>query len=351
MFSNRMSTEFVDAKRMNELLRKIETKNIIFEDANIQRPDGTYPTIGIMNAYLVDGMRFFTLTARFGKVKTYILDKTGEMPPTLDNPGNEWKDLNRHYYKVPHRSAEFKNAGPLLWTNPAYDKKRSRAWGYDMNDAYASIMMGKLPDTSVAPRYGIVEEGEIGFSEDGELRHPGRFAFYIFPLIDSPLRRFAEIFHSRKVQSLTPEEKARWKHHLTDVIGYMGHERVIGDRKSRINPFIRNYVVLSCNERMLSLMDENTIMVNTDSIVSAAPREDLTLGSDAGEFKLEHCGNIGVWGYNYQWDYQKPLYRGIPKKWFPKGWDIIKDELPGDGNRWIFDREKMRIVKNKEETK
>lgn len=351
MFSNRMSTEFVDAERMNELLRKCEGKNVIFDNSNIQRPDGTYPTVGHLNAYITDGMRFFTLTARFGKVKTYILDKTGEMPPTLDNPGIEWRDLNRHYYKVPHQPANFDNAGPLLWTNRLYDKKRTRAWGYDMNDAYASILMGMMPDTSVAPHDGIVGSGEIGFSLDGKLLHEGRYAIYVFPLIPSPFKRFAETFHQRKLEAKTPEEKSRWKHHLTDVIGYMGHQRVEGDLMSRINPFIRNYVVLSCNERMMSLMDQDTIMVNTDSIVSASPRPDLEMGSEAGHFKLEHEGNIGVWGYNYQWDNNKPLYRGIPKKWFPKGWDIIKDELPGDGNRWMFDRKKMKIVRNRYETK
>lgn len=352
MFCNRMVTENVTAATMNRLLEKVkDTKSIIFANPREALPDGKLPKVGVLNCYIEDNMRFFMLTAKFGKTKTYILDKTGEDPIELDNPAQEWKDLNRHYYKVPHRQALFKNAGPLLWTNPRYDKTRVRAWGYDMNDAYASIMMDLLPDTSVPPREGTVRSGEIGFSIDGELRHEGRYAPFIFPLIESPLREFARTFHDRKVNAKTKGERMRWKHHLTDVIGYMGREAIPGERSSRINPFLRNYVVLSCNERMMALMDDDTIMMNTDSIVSAKPRKDLKLGKEAGDFKLEHLGDIAVWGYNYQWNRSKPLYRGIPKKWFPEDWDILSDDLPGDGNKWIFDRERMKIVKNKEEAK
>lgn len=352
MFSNRMVTENVTAKRMNELLKIArERKNIIFDDPGMKRPDGSFPVVGSMNAYIQDNMRFFYLTMKIGKVKTYILDKTGEEALLLDNPGQEWRDLNRHYCKVPYRPAPFKNAAPLLWVNPLYDKKRTRAWGYDMNDAYASVLIGKLPDTAAQPRDGTVESGEVGFSIDGELRHEGRKAAYIFPLIESPFRVYAEKYHLLKLEEKDPQLKARWKHHLLDVIGYMGHERIDGDRMSRPNPFIRNYVVLSCNERMLSLIDDETIMINTDCIVSARERPDIPIGDDAGHFKKEHEGMIGVWGFNYQWDLEKPLYRGIPKKWFPKKWDIIKDDLPQDGNKWEFDRKSMTIIRNKWEAR
>lgn len=349
-FSFRMSTKNVTVDEMNDLLDKAKkTKSIIFANPHDQYPDGTFPRVGLLNAYIEDNMRFFKLTMKIGKVKTFIFDKTGECDPELDNPGIEWRDLNRHYYKVPFRSAAFPNASPLLWVNPAFDRKRTFAYEYDMNDAYGSILCGKMPDTSAEPRDGIVQEGEIGFSFDGHIRRPGRYATFIFPMIDSPLAGYAKKMHALKDSAATPSEKLRWKHRVVDVIGYMGHERVAGDPCSRINPFIRNFIVESCNEKMMALIDGDSILCNTDAIVSAKPREDIPIGPDMGEFKIDHIGEIGVWGYNCQWGDEAPLYRGIPKKWFPKGWDIIKDEIPGDGNAWVFDRRKLKLVRNKEE--
>jgi hypothetical protein len=37
-----------------------------------------------------------------------------------------------------------------------------------------------------------------------------------------------------------------------------------------------------------SLRDENTLMCTVDSIVSSVPRPDIKLGTEIGDFKLEH---------------------------------------------------------------
>ena len=38
-------------------------------------------------------------------------------------------------------------------------------------------------------------------------------------------------------------------------------------------------------------------------------------------------------------------HRGVPKTWFKKGWDILKDELPKTGNLYYLDHDKLKVKK------
>ena len=109
------------------------------------------------------------------------------------------------------------------------------------------------------------------------------------------------------------------------------------------NPWLRAWIVGSCNELISSLIDKDTLFWNTDSIVSRRPRPDLTIGDEIGEWKLEHEGEVAYWGNAYQWNQDKPTYRGVPKGDFPEGWDILVDDTPTHSNPYYFDYKEMKI--------
>ena len=98
-----------------------------------------------------------------------------------------------------------------------------------------------------------------------------------------------------------------------------------------------------CNEKIRSLIDDNTIYCNTDSIVSLKERTDFIIGDGLGEWKIEHKGKFAYVGFNYQWKEDTVAYRGIPKTWFVKNFDITKDDLPLDGNLWYYDDKKIQL--------
>lgn len=111
------------------------------------------------------------------------------------------------------------------------------------------------------------------------------------------------------------------------------------------NPFLRAYIVNSCNKRMEKLIDKNTLMVNTDAIYSSVQRTDIPIGDGLGEFKMEHT-KMRIKGLEYQkfidgkWD---TSYRGIPKIAFKEDWNILTDNVPAVNMIWNFNKNEMRL--------
>ena len=64
--------------------------------------------------------------------------------------------------------------------------------------------------------------------------------------------------------------------------------------------------------------------------------------SMAGMFSISEFAYKNL---NYQWDLNKPTYRGTSKSWFKDGWDILKDARPTDGNFFDFDFKNMKLVR------
>lgn len=95
-------------------------------------------------------------------------------------------------------------------------------------------------------------------------------------------------------------------------------------------------------------MDENTIYVNTDCIVSVKERDDLEIGEEVGQFKLERDGeDFACNGDVHQWNLEKPAYPGIPKEWFLKfpEWDLLKDPPPPNQNIYQFNQTTFQLEK------
>ena len=291
-----------------------------------------------MKAFIVEHQTRLELTMYYeGEPTTFICRLDGTQDPNSNLTGGLAYATGQKYYKVPKVEGDLKfSAKPLLWYNKKYQYQRVHAYYYDLNSAYATVLVNKIPDTSAARYNGVVGKDEVGFLITGDMVHEGEYATWIFPLIESPLRRFVQHWYDKKKNAKTPEDKFKAKNMLTYYVGYLQY----------VNPFLRSYIVLSCNELIESLMNEDTIMCNTDCIVSSVPRN-LTIGPELGQWKFEE-GEIACIGLNYQWN-DEIKYRGVPRGWFKNGFDILRDEIPHFGNLYKFDKSQMKITEAKYE--
>ena len=307
-------------------------------------------------AFIHDGMVNFSLTYKKGSFAcTYICKKDGTESIQQVDGGEAFRIMSQ-YYKVPKMTEEVVgrqvcgrnsegglSASPIIWYNENYQNQWIDAYGYDLNSAYSAAMLEDMPDTSQPMRAGIIQPGEIGFEEILNPKNPATtmlvakysgFSLYIFPLMKSPFTRFIEKWYDKKVNSLPgSKDKSKAKGVLNFSVGQL----------QNVNPFLRATIITKCNNLVKSLIDEDTLFCNTDSIVSKKPLN-LKIGNGIGEWKLEHVGKVAYSGNNYQWDNGDLSFRGIPKSWFPEGWDITKDKCPKAGNIYEFKDKKLRLI-------
>ena len=255
------------------------------------------------------------------------------------------------YYKVPHMDPRYCADGEccltsasLLWYNKKYNNMRNYCYSYDINSAFSYAMLQPMPDTSYAPEWRQIKSGEVGFQEvehtQGTYLEPkfSGISHFVFPLMDSPFKRFVDVWYDRKQNAKTLNERNKAKSVLNYSIGFL----------QRVNPFLRAMILWYCNENVKSFIDDNTVYCNTDSIVSLKPRDDLKIGNEIGEWKLEHEGLFAYKDCTYQWGLDKPAYRGVPKSWFPEGYDLLKDPLPYNDNLYEYNPIKNKLMKVKQ---
>lgn len=310
--------------------------------------------LSTINAFYSDKLVKFSLTYKIGKKKaaTYLFSKSGGEIEYQQYALEAWTNLNQ-YYKVPALDMciwSSMSASPYRYTNKKYSGKRVKAWSYDVNSAYAAAMLQDMPDTSKECRSGYIEEGEIGFkllpkfNEEGDMcvaiTEVGKYSNYIFKLMPSPFTRFVEKWYAAKKNAKNKQEKDKAKAMLVCAVGFL----------QRRNPALRAAIVSYANEFIREKMDENTIYVNTDCIVSICPRDDLEVGDEVGQFKLERDGeDFACNGDVHQWNLEKPKYPGIPKEWFAKypNWDLLKDPVPANQNIYQFNPTTFQLEKRR----
>ena len=281
----------------------------------------------------------------FGKPCTYIFDLNNE--DIFKQSGIDcFKEFSKAY-KIP-KAKDYKikvldkyldlesnkyvcSARPILDYNRAYEKQYLKdCYEYDLNSAYANTILKQIPDLynpiiAEWPNQIKVKKNEIGFIFDDELSivKPGYEADIKFKLIDTPksLKEFLLKWYNKKKTS-TGSEKLEAKAMLNLPIGYC----------QRYNPFLRSYVVNSCNEAIKQLIDKDTLFWNTDAIFSLKRRPELELGTEIGQFKEVHCNTLCYVGNVYQINNEDPTYRGISKSWFKafekengRKYDLLKD--------------------------
>lgn len=325
----------VDIEEFNKWIKYCEKNKVL-----VYREKTSEERVSL-RAYLVIREVQMELTFKYGaRVQTYITRLDGEI---ANKPSGmfAWQQVNK-FYKVPRAKFLSKtqhSSSGFLYKNDKYEGQRLKdCIGYDINSSYTWAMIQPMPDTSVEPDIGRkVKKGEVGFDCNYNLVFEGHFANLVYPLIESPFKKFAKVWYDRKKNATTPEEKKKAKDVLNASIGYF----------QRTNPVLRTAILWYANERIKSLIDEDTLYCNTDSIISRTRRPDIeeNLGNELGQWKVEHYGDFAFKGYTYQWNLDKPTYRGICKSWFKEGWDLLKDPIPVENNIYYFDYEKNQILK------
>lgn len=341
---------YVTAEEMNEILSTIEQFTNICYGEWREYEDKSLAT----HSFIEDGLTTFKVTTKWylrgNRLSpcTYILKKDG-MVKTIIKGSDAYATLQK-YYKCPdyrtindpdidipinERGSFAYSAKPILGYNPKYNGKEIYLYEYDLNSAYPDQMLKEIPDTSKYHLFDIVKEGQVGFMFDYQLTlvdRPGLYADIIFDLMDSPFKRFVNVWYNKKKYAKNKEEKENAKQHLNFSIGYT----------QRTNPFIRGYIIHKCNQRIASLIDENTALWNTDAIYSTVPRPELELGNEIGQWKLDE-GLFRLKKLEYQKVGEIPHYRGIPQKWFSIDFNLIEDDLPTHGNIYKFNKDLFRI--------
>ena len=234
------------------------------------------------------------------------------------------------------------SAGPIIGYNPKYEgQELHNVYEYDIHSAYSSIMLKHVPNVNHPYFNTYIRKNQVGFNLDDKctmLTTPGCFAEVVFDLIEltPDKRKYIENLYLKKEEAMTDEESAEAKLMLNASIGYY----------QRYNPFVRAYIVHSCNKVISDLLDDDSILWNTDAIFSLKRRPELEIGNNIGQFKETVIDRFVYKGNNYQINYEKPKFRGICGWWFPKDWDMLKDPVPQRCNKYIFDNN--RIIENKE---
>jgi len=254
--------------------------------------------------------------------------------------------LDNNY--IDHETGKFiPSAKPLLGYSEEYEGKRlCNVYEYDMNSAYTAAMYDRIPDINNPIKGGVVGKNQVGFILDNDctMVASGLKCHFRFNLIETPanLKDWLIDHFLLKQKGI---DKAEQKALLNLPIGYC----------QRYNPFFRAYVVQTCNNVIKNLIDENTIMWNTDAIYSLKKRDDIPLGNGLGQFKLTIAHTFAYVGHCYQINNEIPKYRGVPKENFKeferihgRPFDILKDNISmiNNHNLYKLDESNMKIVYN-----
>ena len=338
--------EWITPEEMNVVLEEQKNKIIKFGNYDVLKEDIKLP-ISVVggNCIIQDAEVAFAVTTFWeGRTTTFICFKDGRDPQEGTTGLKVFKEFSL-YWKVPRMEVDI-SASPLLGYNPEYEGQRIEAWSYDLNSAYSDAMLSGWIDVSQKPKSKEIDpETEVGFDFDGEdlvLKREG-YCSYVFNKCEVPdgVRKYVCRWYNKKRKAALAGDyvqKIIAKQHLNYIVGYF----------QRVNPWLRAWIVCSCKEKIEALLDENSLYWNTDSICSRVRRPDLEedLGNGLGQWKMDHSGVVAYRGLAYQWNMEKPTYRGIVKSWFPDGWDILKDPVPGNANDWVFNKKTLRLEAN-----
>ena len=237
------------------------------------------------------------------------------------------------------------NFGGLRYVNEKYAGKRyENVYGYDMNSAFLNACVDLVIPTTFVGYSKVPKEDEMGFDFLGTpIYNTTKECYYVFKCgINPDLTRWAREMYKKKRNAKNDNEKQKWKDMGTFAIGCL----------ARHNPFVRNCILYKSNQIMEELIDENTLLCNTDSIVSLVERNDLKIGTELGEFKLEHQGNFALTETGYQWNYSLPTVCGFTKekaiefeKIVGRKYDLLKDGMIGEiFIPRLFDMVNYRII-------
>lgn len=366
---NNFRIKVVDIKEANKILTKLRQLQvpIIFvdrykdiRDAKRNTPDFSYQIYAIVKE---NDSNIFIETCYYEpqyKATRYVVNLNGENKATVKglqcfNKLQQYcyKAIHAKHYNIELLDALFdKEEGrylcsskPIIGYDPRYEKAELKdIYEYDINSAYGSIMLQGIPDVNHPYINAKTKKNQVGFFIDEDLsmtEKPGILCDIVFDIIQltDDQKKYINKLYNLKETAKTDYEHNMAKLALNAGIGYY----------QRFNPFIRAYIVQKCNNVILGLLDDETVLWNTDAIFSLKRRPELALGASIGEFKEIKIDRFVYSGCNYQINHEIPKYRGIPKAWFKdRQFDLLKDALPKRCNKYIYNETKAKLERNKE---
>ena len=285
---------------------------------------------------------------------TWIFDKSGEYNIVI-NPLEVQLAANKcykPYEEIQRKDTIFdfvdnkivQSARPLVSYNEKFDNTEHYVYCYDLNSAYANVLKDKIIDTYNWRTCDEVGDGEIGFKFNNNLKlvHKGEgVAYRVYKLIDSPFKEYVKKYYDIKKNAPSgSREKKVAKAYLNYCVGLWQNH----------NPFLRAYVVNTCNEyieKYIEKYNDIVCMWNTDAIYTTEPIEELDIGTEIGQWKLEYEGMFRQKQTSYQKvDKEEVTYRGVSKCLFKKGFNLLTDKLPAHNFKYYFNSESCRFEEN-----
>lgn len=210
--------------------------------------------------------------------------------------------------------------------------------GYDMNSAFSYGMLQQLPDTTRQLQPGEASTSTYCFDEAGHRITKG-FSNYRFEIMQSPYTDFINRWYNLKKNSeRNSKDFLDAKMVLNASIGYMQNH----------NCFMRAAILDNFNREIQAIIKKYKDIIiasRTDSIVCTEPIPEIEarLGSNIGQFKIEHTGSFAVHqnGYSTQWNNDKPKY-GAGKR-YKEGYDILTDNIPEEENIYYLNKETLQL--------
>lgn len=227
--------------------------------------------------------------------------------------------------------SEIAHSKAFQFYNKKYNFTKQIAYEYDLNSAYTSMCCSKMPTVLLRKDDYLKDiKTEVGFNEvDGYLsfvENDFEICDFVFKL--ERIKGFTEFFLSyyekkKKAKLKGNKRKSQYyKNIMNYVIGYL----------QKINPFVKAYIILNLNKKMFNYVDkyyDDILLSNVDSLISKRDLSNvLPISNNLGDFKEVRKGeDFYMYGYNYQWNFEPPSYRGIPKAWFENYQEIMKKEF------------------------
>lgn len=278
---------------------------------------------------------------RTNKTTEYVFAYDGTLKADLPEPGRCFAIMQKKCH-ILDLEGKYKDlsSSPLIWHR--YDSLDvDYAIAYDINKAYFNAMKNDMPDTSVKPRMGFVEANEIGFrmgktiicnDPDTNTSVPrialvmvkeGGYADYIFPKMPTMFTPYiTHMLNKFKECEKIVDEKERKE--VKGIIKYSINASV-GCIQNH-NPFIRAAIVGYATQYIESLINDDTVYVNTDCIISTCKRDDIPIGNEIGQFKIEDEGVFHQQGANYCFEGGKISHRGpqVANNIYKMEWENLK---------------------------
>lgn len=310
------------SKREEVILTTKKSANLIFGDVDLITRPTRQQGMWVSQVDRIGNIAYsFYLFSDLTREEAENIELVDEKHLMLKAGGIYRMICKKRFPKTDIKKEAYVVSGAFHYFNPKYEGEfQNGVYVYDVNKAYcAHLAEGYYPDVDAGDLgCGIAKYDEVGYEVIGNnivrVVETGEFAEVRFPKrLDSSLSSWAvakgkemeELKKSGKTKELLEEKLS-----INVALGILRNH----------NPWWYVYIVNTVCKKMKNLINEDTLLCNTDSIFSLTKREDLDIGTGLGQFKVECAdGRLYYKGNNfalYDKDGQlvKHVHQGVKKE-------------------------------------